>query len=248
MFPIICKIGPLNIYAYGLMLVSAFFVSSTLAIREAKKRNIASDVLFDFLFGVFIAGILGARIFYVVEHIGYYYRNPLEIIMLQRGGLSWFGGLIFGVVYGVADSKKKKLEVLKILDLVPYLALGQAIGRIGCLLNGCCHGKVSEYGIYFPAHNATLIPVQIYSSLAMAVIFIILRLMQARRKLLPGKIFFTYLFLYSLKRFSIEFFRADNSAIFYGLTLFQILSILMFLGAIAGYAALCFASKTGKSR
>lgn len=232
MCPIIYKIGPFSIFSYGLMLAVAFIVVSSLACRQAKKHNFKADIIFNLLFGVFITGIIGSRIFYVAENIGYYIKNLTEIIMLQQGGLSWFGGLISGIVFTILYLKKKRLSVYKTFDLiVPFVALGQAIGRIGCLLNGCCFGRISPFGLYFTAHQSALIPVQTYSSLALILIFITLRLLQERPHK-EGAILFTYLLLYGIKRFFIEFWRADNAVVFSGLTLFQLLSIVLFCLAL----------------
>lgn len=228
MYPVICQIGPFTVYSYGLMLVVAFGISSLLALRKAKRQNINPDIIFNLAFIVLIAGIISARIFYVVENISYYLKEPLEIIMLQHGGLSWFGGLMGAVYVGILYLKNKKAPIYKILDLImPFVALGQAIGRIGCLLNGCCFGRVSKFGIYFPVHKLVLIPTQVYSSLILIFIFIILRLLQDRPHR-DGEIFFIYLILYSIKRFFIEFWRADNEIIYLRLTLFQIISIAIF--------------------
>ena len=216
MYPEICKLGPFTIYSYGLMLVLAFLVSSTLACLQAKRQNINPETIFNLSFIVFISGVIGARLFYIIENIDYYIKNLLEIFMLQHGGLSWFGGLLAGVFVGILYLKRKKIPVYKILDLVgPFVALGQAIGRIGCLLNGCCFGK-------------GLIPTQAYSSLLLIFIFVFLRFLQDKSHK-DGEIFFLYLVLYSIKRFFIEFWRADNTVIFSGLTLFQVLSIIIFL-------------------
>lgn len=229
MYPEICKIGPFTIYSYGVTLVFAFIVGAVLSALRAKKEDINPDTIFNLCFIVFISGVVGARIFYVIEHIGDYINNPLEIIMFQHGGLSWFGGLIMGLISGLLYLKNKNLNVYKVLDLIaPFAALAQAIGRIGCLLNGCCFGKEYSDGIYFPVHNAVLIPVQIYASISLIFIFIILRFVQDRPHK-TGQIFFLYLLLYSLKRFFIEFWRADNEIIFFGLTLFQILCIIIFV-------------------
>lgn len=229
MHPIICKVGPFTIYSYGLMLAVAFLVSSTLAVLQAKKQNIDPDIIFNLSFIGFVAGIIGARLFYISENIIYYFKNPLEIIMFQRGGLSWFGGLFSGVIFGILYLKKKKIPVYKILDLMsPFVALGQAIGRIGCLLNGCCYGKISpQYGFFFEIHDTYLIPTQLYSSLALFFIFIALRFIQERPHK-TGQIFYAYLLLYSFARFIIEFWRADNEVIAFGLTLFHLLSIVIF--------------------
>ncbi len=227
MHPEICKIGPFTVYAYGLMLVAAFTASSLLASRQAKKENINPEIIFNLLFFVFVCGILGARIFYVIENISYYLKSPKEIIMLQHGGMAWFGGLIFGTGAAIIFIKKNKLKLFKILDiLVPFVALAQSIGRIGCLLNGCCYGRPAEFGIYFKVFDQALIPIQLYSSLLLLLIFFILRFMQDKRHA-PGAILCAYLFLYSIKRFFIEYFRNDSPRIFHGLTLFQALSLAL---------------------
>lgn len=228
MHPIICKLGLLIVYSYGLILGVAFLIASYLASIRARKENINPDRIFYLLFIIFISGIIGSRIFYVVENIDYYSRNVAEIMMLSRGGLSWFGGLITGIISGIIYLKLKSLPFYKIADLiVPFLALGQAIGRIGCLLNGCCFGKTSEFGFYFQTQHLILIPTQLYSSLILILIFILLRYLQEKPHK-QGQLFFTYLLFYSLKRFAVEFWRADNPDILYGLTLFQIISILIF--------------------
>jgi phosphatidylglycerol:prolipoprotein diacylglycerol transferase len=221
MHPIICTIGPFTIYSYGLMLALAFIIGQHLAVRQAAKDGLDPAAIFNFLFLSVSCGILGARLLYIGQNLSFYLVNPGEIIMLQHGGLSWFGGLFFGSASGICYLAKKKLPISQTLDLVaPYLALAQAIGRIGCFLNGCCFGKDS-------------IPTQIYSSLLLFGIFFSLILIRH----LPhkkGEIFFTYLLLYSLKRFFIEFWRGDNPVIFWGLTLFQLLSAVLFFLALVG--------------
>jgi phosphatidylglycerol---prolipoprotein diacylglyceryl transferase len=232
MHPEICNIGHFTIYSYGLLLAIAFLISSSLIVVAAKKSNIDGDTIFNLCFLVFIFGIIGARILFVSENAVYYLKNPAEIIMLQHGGLSWFGGLLSSVICGIIYLKRKGLPIFRVLDLMsPFVALGQAVGRIGCLLNGCCYGKMSSFGLYFKTQEATLIPTQLYSSLILIFIFIVLRVLQDRPHK-AGEIFFTYLLLYSLKRFLIEFWRADNQIILSGLTLFQIISIAIFSLAV----------------
>lgn len=228
MLPEICRIGSFTLYSYGLMLVLAFFVCTYLASLQAKSEQMDSEQIFNLFFYVFIFGIIGSRIFYVLINARFYLSNPREIIMLQHGGMAWFGGLIFGMATAVWFIKKHKMNLLKTLDLlVPFIALGQAIGRIGCLLNGCCFGRESGMGLYFKVFDKILIPTQLYSSLLLLLIFSILRFKQDRNHL-PGEILCSYFFLYSLKRFFIEFLRNDSLRIFYGLTLFQILCLMLF--------------------
>ncbi len=229
MLPEICHLGSFTIYSYGLMLVAAFFVCAYLASRQAQKEKIDPEDIFNLCFYVFIFGIIGSRLFYVVNNFSFYVRNPLEIIMLQHGGMAWFGGLIFGGLAALVFIKKNKLSLFKSLDLlVPFVALAQAIGRIGCLLNGCCFGRASKFGLYFPVFDQVLIPTQLYSSLLLLLIFFILRFLQDRKHA-SGVILCVYLLLYSLKRFFIEFLRNDSPRIFYGLTLFQLLCIGVFI-------------------
>ncbi len=227
MHPIICQIGPFTIYSYGFMLAAAFMVSFVFVRLQAQRQGVDPQIIFNFLFLSFISGIIGARIFYIAENMAYYIESPLEILKLYHGGLSWFGGLIAGLICGILYLKKKNLPVYKTFDLViPFLALAQAIGRIGCLLNGCCFG-------------ITPVPVQIYSSLILVLVFVILRFLQeAPHK--DGQVFFSYLLLYSIKRFLVEFWRADNMIVFLGLSLFQILSVCLFFAALAG---LCLIQK-----
>ena len=198
-------------------------------LSQAKKQGFDSELLFNFCFLIFILGIVGSRLLYILQNINYYLKAPKEIFMLPHGGLSWFGGLITGIIFGLVYLKRKKLSYLKVFDLIaPFLSLAQAIGRVGCLLNGCCFGKVSRFGLYFKVHQAVLIPTQLYSSLALLFIFIILRRLQERPHK-EGEIFFFYLLLYSTKRFLIEFWRADTEKIILGLSLFQIMSMIIFL-------------------
>ncbi len=220
MYPIICRAGPFTIYSYGLVLVLAFALCVELAGARAKKENIPAAIISNFSFLVFVFGIIGARLFYIIENLGYYAGNPLEIIMFQHGGLSWFGGLFLGVLAGAAYLKKKKRGAYEIFDLlVPFLALAQGVGRIGCFLNGCCFGSLLGA------------PIQIYSSLALILIFVILRFLQDRPHK-AGQILYSYLLLYSVKRFFIEFWRFEHTPVFLGLTLFQIISIALFCFAL----------------
>lgn len=243
MLPEICKIGIFTVYSYGLMLVLAFFTASYLASLQAKKEGIDPEVIFNLCFTVFICGIIGARVFYVFNHLSDYWHNPLEVFMLQRGGLAWFGGAIAGHLAAIVFIEKHKLNLFKVLDLlVPFVALGQAIGRIGCLLNGCCYGRPSEFGIYFKTFHQHLIPTQLYSSLLLLVIFFILRYIQ-NKKHVTGLVVATYLLLYAVKRFFIEFLRNDTPRSIFGLTIFQVLAVAMFVASILIFVKIAYRNR-----
>ncbi len=222
MFPVICHIGPFTLFAYGLMLALAVIAASFLAAREAGRRGLVQADIYDLAFWVVLWGILGARVFYVFLYLDHYLQFPLEILMLQKGGLAWQGSLLAGTAAGVVFIRRKKLPLVPLMDMVaPFIALGQSIGRIGCLLNGCCYGKAVAWGLYFPVWGARLHPTQVYMSLGDLAVFLILRALQERGGQPAGRLFILYLALSSLERFVVEFFRADTLVLWGGLTLFQ---------------------------
>jgi phosphatidylglycerol:prolipoprotein diacylglycerol transferase len=151
--------------------------------------------------------------------------NLKEVVMLQRGGLAWQGGLILGTLVGVSFIRFKKLSFRPTLDLLaPYLALGQSIGRIGCFLNGCCYGREVPWGIYFPVHQAHLHPTQLYASAALFLIYCVLKAYR-KRPHAPGQVLALYFILAGVQRFVIEFFRADHELMAVGLSVFQLVSL-----------------------
>ncbi|MFC1592469.1 prolipoprotein diacylglyceryl transferase [Candidatus Omnitrophota bacterium] len=230
MYPIICEFGPFTVYSYGLMIVLAFSISVFLLTRQTSREGLNPDFIFNLCFITLGCGIIGARLLYVVLNIDYFFLNPVEIVMLNRGGLAWFGGLFLASAGFIIYLKFKRQGIYKIADMViPYVALAQAIGRVGCLLNGCCFGeRTFGFGLYFPVHQAVLIPTQIYSSLLLLGIYVILRIKYSRVHL-SGEILYFYFLLYSLKRFFIEFPRADNAVVIFNLSIFQIFSVGLFI-------------------
>jgi phosphatidylglycerol:prolipoprotein diacylglycerol transferase len=228
MHPIICHIGSFAIYSYGLMLAVAVIVASFLTAREAERRGIPRDVVYDLAFWVVLWGILGARVFYVFLNADHFSQFPVDILMLHKGGLAWQGSLVAGVLAGVFFIRRKKLPLFLILDIAaPFIALGHAIGRIGCFLNGCCYGKASAFGLYFPVWHESLLPTQLYMVVGELVVFLILLLLQKRGDQPLGRLFVLYLMLSSLERFIVEFFRADHVVLWGGLSIFQYICLII---------------------
>ena len=228
MYPIICQVGDFAIYSYGVMMALAVILCSILLSRDATKIGIKSEVIFDFVFWLVLGGIVGARLFFIILNLEYFSVQPLEVLNVRSGGLAWQGGLVFGTIAGLAFIRAKKLPLFITLDLAaPYIALGQAIGRLGCFLNGCCHGKESDWGLFFPIHNAALIPTQLFSAAGLFVIFLVLKKYQTLTHK-EGQVFFLYLMLASLKRFIIQFFRDDQTIVVLGLTIFQVICVVVF--------------------
>jgi phosphatidylglycerol:prolipoprotein diacylglycerol transferase len=221
MHPILFKIGPVTIYSYGFMVALAFILGAYLAQLEARRENMDSQSLMDLCLGLAIWGILGARIFYILQNLKFYTDYPLQMLMLHQGGLSFYGGFISAVTFAVVYLKRKKIAIPAAFDiLAPYLALAQAIGRIGCFLNGCCYGR----GDY---------PLQIYSALNLLLIFVVLRVFKAKKPkdYFPGQIFLLYCLFYGLSRFFIEYLRGDNLKIWANLTAHQFISAGIFIAA-----------------
>jgi phosphatidylglycerol:prolipoprotein diacylglycerol transferase len=200
-----------------------------LASREAKKYSLNPDMIYDFAFWVILAGILGSRIFFILLNLDFFIANPREMVMIQHGGLAWQGGLFLGSVVALVYIKVKKLALGLMVDLVaPYLALGQAIGRVGCFLNGCCYGREVSWGVYFPAHDSPLHPTQLYDFVGLLLIFFVLK-QTKRNSRFSGEIFSLYLLLASIERFINEYFRADHTELYAGLSIFQVVSAGIFI-------------------
>ncbi len=233
MHPILFKIGSLNIYSYGLMVAMGFGISAMMIYARAPKFGFKRDTILDYFIIMLISGVAGARLLYVSLNIRYYLLNPLEIANLSKGGLIWYGGFIAAILASLWFVKARSLEFWAVADFIaPYIALGQAFGRIGCFLNGCCYGIVAPYN--FPLGQRH--PTQIYSAILLFIIFAALVLWQNKRRF-NGEIFLGYCLLYSCKRFAIEFLRGDNPRIFFGMTMSQAISLAVFLIALYVFKA-----------
>lgn len=237
MHPIICKIGPFTLYSYGFTFALGSFIALFLMIKEAKKRGIEKNLFYDIYLWVLIGAIIGARLLYCLTNIDFFLKNPLEIIKIQHGGLSWFGGFVFGLISFFIVTSKYKKNFFEIADIcLPYVALAQAIGRIGCFLNGCCYGKVTDFiiNVKSPFSSEAVHPTQLYSSLSLFLIFVILKFYQRIKLTFRGEIFCMYLFLSGLERFLSEFLRGDTIPTpFFGLTLYQAFSLIWILVSLA---------------
>jgi len=231
MHRIILNIGPFTLYSYGLCVALGFLISTIFILRDAAKSDLKQSDVVDCLIMVLISGLIGGRLLYVFLNAEYYAQFPLRILMFYEGGLAFQGALAAAVISGVVFTRIKKLSFRKIADLiVPYIALGQAIGRIGCFLNGCCYGKIVEHGfaVTFPGEAVTRMPVQIYSSLFLFVFFLIL--MKIRKKhFFDGCVFASYLMIYGVFRFFMDLLRGDELSVFYCLKLSQFIGVVTFL-------------------
>lgn len=243
MYPVLCRLGPFSIYSYGFMIAIAFIAGILVSLRCARHEGIEESSVMDLSLYVIIAAIVGARLLYVIGQWNVYRNDPLEILMVQKGGLVFLGGLILAILTVITYSMIKRIDIYKLLDaLTPGTALGYSLGRIGCFLNGCCFGLPTKlpWGIIFPPASLAgstfpgepLHPTQLYSTALIFLVFLFL-LWLYRSKRFDGQIFFWGLVLYSIERFIIESLRYSPSH-WLGLTPMQWMVIFLFIIGIGG--------------
>ncbi len=218
MRPILFEIGGLSIYSYGFFVALGFAAATLWMIYQSRRKGKADDfelVILDCVLIGLIIGIIGARLFFVfLYEPAYYLANPLQILYIKEGGLAFYGGLFSGLLAIVIFLLIKHIPVLSFLDFVaPATALGYAIARFGCFMNGCCYGKATTvaWGVVLPAVDGlTRHPTQIYSVLAGLSIFFILVWKSKKGIRFPGQVFCLFLILYGLSRSVIELFRENT--------------------------------------
>jgi phosphatidylglycerol---prolipoprotein diacylglyceryl transferase len=137
MHPILIKLGDFTLHTYGALLAVGFLLALLWILREAKRVNMDPNLMMDFSFYILIAALVGSRLFYVLGNWEEFQDNPLDIIKFWRGGLVFYGGLIFAFFTGLWYVRKYHLNFSKLADLVaPAIAIGQTLGRLGCFAAG----------------------------------------------------------------------------------------------------------------
>ncbi|MFH1407311.1 MAG: prolipoprotein diacylglyceryl transferase [Candidatus Omnitrophota bacterium] len=223
MHPVIFKLGPITVYSYGTMLALAAMVSTYLAQRRADKLGFSRGIIYDLSLWIIVSAVIGSRAFYVLLKISEFKDNPASVFAVNEGGLVLYGGLLLAILSGFLFCRIKKQFFNQLADLIaPYIALGIAIGRIGCFLNGCCYGK--SIGSF--TH-----PVQLYESFLCLLIFLYLIRVRNLKASDKGN-FVRLLVLYSAARFLVEYFRGDNPSVFLNFTLPQACSIIIIISVL----------------
>jgi len=244
LLPVLFKLGPLSVYAWGFSLSLAILLGTLVAIRLARRIGIDSDRILDLAIVLVIGGVVGARLFYVfVYEPARFVREPLQIFALWEGGMVYYGALIGGFVTGTWYVIQKKLPFWQLADVVaPPLALGYGIVRIGCFLNGCCYGKEtgSFLGIVFPyiegapcLDGVPRYPTQLFSSILGFALFGLLMYLWKKKKF-HGQIFLLFLIFYSIGRIIVESFR-ENLLVLGNITVSQLVSAFIIVPAVIFY-------------
>lgn len=223
MLPRLFHIGSFGIPTYGVLVALGVLLGLWISVRNSEKQGIKAENAWDFGIAVVLAGIIGSKILYILVDWRAYAEHPREIFSLstlQAGGV-FSGGLIGAFLVAWWFVRKHHMPELATCDAFsPGLAMGHAIGRLGCFAAGCCYGKPTTHfwGVTFTNPlaaqyvgtplNIALEPTQLFESGAELIIFAILTWMFARKKF-DGQVFGAYLFLYGIARFLIEFLRDD---------------------------------------
>lgn len=241
MFPRLFEIGPLTVYSYGVMLAAAYLLGLQLAVRRARRHGIDGDRVLDLGIYAIIAALIGAKLLLLVVDFDYFRSHPAEIWSLARSGGVFYGGLIVSFLVAIWYIRRHRLPLWSTTDMfAPGIALGHVVGRLGCLLAGCCYGKPTTmpWGITFsdlfaatnvgtPLH-VSLHPTEIYEASAELIILIALLVTERRGRPFPGRTFWFYVSLYAISRFIIEFFRGDPRGMMWGLSTSQLISVALF--------------------
>lgn len=226
MRPELFSIGPFTLYSFGLMAALALIVPGILAARDLRERGYEPGLSWEIILGAGIGGFIGARLNYLIEH-------DFEGGLFSATGLVWYGGVIGGAVGVLIVAAARKLPIGTVANVAaPGLALGYAIGRIGCQLAGDGdYGAPTSlpWGMSYPDGTVptteTVHPTPVYETLAMFVVFAIL--WKLRKRLTSGwQLFGLWCVLQSIERFLVEFVRR-NDEVALGLTTPQIISVVI---------------------
>ncbi|MCE9615178.1 MAG: prolipoprotein diacylglyceryl transferase [Lentisphaerae bacterium] len=254
MHPIFLKLGPLTIYWYGIFMALAFLAGFANWIWVARRDGRDAQFCSDLLFWVMVAGILGGRAAYLISNFGYYLDHPGEIVALWKGGLIYYGGFVGAIIAVLLFARHRRIPFLSLLDFAfTSLPLSHALGRVGCVMYGCCFGAVAHGwpGIVFPhgslawerqiqlglitanaACSLPVYPVQIYEALWNLALYPII-LFAYRRRHQPGAVTGLYLLLYPIGRFLLEGLRGTERLYVGPLSVAQTISVaLMAVGAL----------------
>jgi phosphatidylglycerol:prolipoprotein diacylglycerol transferase len=233
------RLGQFTLGTYGLFYAAAFLVAVRLGMAYARKEGIEPARMIDLGIWVLLAGIVGAKLLLVVTDLPYYWHHKMQLIYSWRSAGVFYGGFVAAVLVGLLFVRRNHLPLGKTADAAtPGLVLAQAVGRLGCLSAGCCYGKptTSAWSLTFVdprAHDLTgvplgvpLYPTQVFHGLADFALFLFLVFFY-RRKRFDGMVFWTYVLLYAILRFVIEFFRGDFRGEVFGglLSTSQLISI-----------------------
>lgn len=238
---IFLKIGNIYIYWYSIILLIGFILGCLIVLKETKKIGIAKEKIEDFIFYTIPISLIGARIYYVLFNLDYYLKYPIDILKVWEGGLAIHGGIIAGLLCLIYFTKKNKINIYKMLDiLVIGLIVGQIIGRWGNFMNSEAYGPITSLkylqhlhlpkfiidGMFIDGHYHH--PTFLYESVWNLIGLIIMLIIKKTKYNKVGLLTSIYLIWYGIGRFIIESLRTD-SLMLLNLKIAQIISILFII-------------------
>jgi phosphatidylglycerol:prolipoprotein diacylglycerol transferase len=237
--PIAFRLGPLSVHWYGLMYVVGITIGLLVAWPFAKSRGITWAQVESVLWYAVLAGLVGARLYYVVQQpLEPYIREPWRIFAFWEGGMAFYGAVFAVVLVIILLARRVGVSVWNFLDVMAVFAtVGQFFGRIGNLINGDIIGYPTDlpWGVVYanpnsfaPRHDIAYQPAAVYEMVVNIILFAIL--WSIRNKVKPGILFFVYIFGYSIGQIIVFTWR-DNEVVFLGLKQAQLTAIIVMLVA-----------------
>lgn len=233
--PMAFDLGNLHINWYSIFVMLAIAAAVGIVVWEGKRKGISAEIFLSLAPWVILGGIIGARLFHVVDHWEYYAANPLQTFAIWQGGLAIWGALVGGVVAAIIYARMRRISFLLLADtLVPALLVAQIIGRFACIIDGDAAGGVTNLPWAFTYINPQAMvpsglsglpthPYPVYDQL-WNVMGLIIALKLRRHMKADGLLFFSYLSIYAVGRFALTFVRQEI-VWFWGLQEAQVVAI-----------------------
>jgi len=228
--PELFEIGRFTVYTYGVLLAAAYLLGLKFAMVRARTRGLDPARTLDLGIYIIVSALIGAKLLLFFVEFDTFRRDPAELLTLARSGGVFYGGLILAVAVALWYMRRHRMPMWTTCDVFsPAIALGHAVGRLGCLAAGCCFGRETSvpWAVTFTHPeaaanvgtplNVPLHPTQLYESGAELLILVLLIATERKGRPFPGRTFWLYLFLYGVSRFTIEFFRGDDRGIVFDL-------------------------------
>jgi phosphatidylglycerol:prolipoprotein diacylglycerol transferase len=239
--PVALRLGSLQINWYTVIVMLAIIAAVAVAVFEGKRKGISSDKILSLAPWVIVGGLIGARLFHVIDHWSYYAANPFQVFMVWQGGLAIWGALAGGGIAAIIYSRHNRIPFLRLTDtLVPALLIAQIIGRFACIIDGDATGIATNLPWGFTYINpASMVPSNLFGvpthpypvydqlwNLACLALALNLR----RHLKTDGLLFLSYLSLYAAGRLILTFVRHENIW-FWGLQEAQVIAIAILIVA-----------------
>lgn len=253
--PVFLSIGPLQFRWYGLMYVLGFVATWMIMRSEARRTELplSNDDVADLVFWGAMGVVLGGRLGYILFYNpGFYLANPLKLLAVWEGGMSFHGGFLGVITSFVLFARRKRISFWSLIDMAAQCApVGLGLGRVGNFINGELYGRETTvpWGVVFPGGGAVpRHPSQLYEALLEGIVLFFIVRFFARRTAAHGMAGWSFVAGYGLFRFLVEFFRQPDTQMGYFFGFFsmgQLLSLPMFL---AGCAMLAWLSRRNTAR